>query len=369
MCFPPLYFGAVMYNDNNYLMHYGVIGMKWGYRRYQNYDGSLKVAGKLRRAKDLEAKAASYKKAAKSMTNQDDLKKKTKLEVKSSKLSARAEKYKAQYEKKYAKTYVKDLNKALKEYNKIYDQTSGSITDNFVSGNILSPSTFSNAAGLVTSRLNYADLRNRAVSDIPRNTSFALEYTNKGYKLREKGSAATIGEENKPKLDIKTKGNSDKEKAASVVSSGIKNALDVYDTVKINSSDKAKTQPKASVNTNANQQNDTAYKASKIEKWLEPSIKQGKDKPNISSAEKIVKDVGDLAKGAGAIYGAVKVIKAARSESADSIKTDSSKKNTFDNGKSKVDTVINTIGSAVTVASAALSIASVGYGMYKKMKD
>ena len=32
--------------NDNYLMHYGVLGMKWGVRRYQNADGSLKPAGK-----------------------------------------------------------------------------------------------------------------------------------------------------------------------------------------------------------------------------------------------------------------------------------------------------------------------------------
>lgn len=34
------------YIMNNELKHYGVLGMKWGVRRYQNKDGSLTPAGK-----------------------------------------------------------------------------------------------------------------------------------------------------------------------------------------------------------------------------------------------------------------------------------------------------------------------------------
>jgi hypothetical protein len=34
--------------NNNELYHHGVIGMKWGIRRYQNKDGSLTSAGKRR---------------------------------------------------------------------------------------------------------------------------------------------------------------------------------------------------------------------------------------------------------------------------------------------------------------------------------
>ena len=51
------------YNDENYLSHYGVRGMKWGVRRYQNKDGSLTAAGKRRNAKELSryAKQEAYK--------------------------------------------------------------------------------------------------------------------------------------------------------------------------------------------------------------------------------------------------------------------------------------------------------------------
>ena len=42
------------YYNNDYLMHYGVKGMKWGVRRYQNEDGTLTNAGKERYYNDQD---------------------------------------------------------------------------------------------------------------------------------------------------------------------------------------------------------------------------------------------------------------------------------------------------------------------------
>lgn len=44
------------YANNDYLMHYGKKGMKWGVRRYQNKDGTLTDAGKKRYTRDAREK-------------------------------------------------------------------------------------------------------------------------------------------------------------------------------------------------------------------------------------------------------------------------------------------------------------------------
>ena len=40
------------FNEHSFLAHHGILGMKWGIRRYQNKDGSLTPAGKRRYARN-----------------------------------------------------------------------------------------------------------------------------------------------------------------------------------------------------------------------------------------------------------------------------------------------------------------------------
>lgn len=59
----------------DYLAHYGIKGMKWGVRRYQNSDGSYTSAGKNRRKKtnsfDYESTKQLRKKSYKELSNQE----------------------------------------------------------------------------------------------------------------------------------------------------------------------------------------------------------------------------------------------------------------------------------------------------------
>ena len=49
--------------SNGELYHYGVKGMRWGVRRYQNKDGSLTAIGKKRQDRDMQKLESVVKKA------------------------------------------------------------------------------------------------------------------------------------------------------------------------------------------------------------------------------------------------------------------------------------------------------------------
>ena len=53
----------------SYLAHYGIKGMKWGIRRYQNKDGSLTPQGRKRYSQDYADTAELRKKSAEQLSD------------------------------------------------------------------------------------------------------------------------------------------------------------------------------------------------------------------------------------------------------------------------------------------------------------
>ena len=94
MLYESQYYGIQEYGSpNEYVKHYGVLGMKWGQRKYQNPDGTLTAAGKKHYAETGEYgyhyKSHSTKKYTKKaakvqrkIDTEKDAKKRSKLEAK-----------------------------------------------------------------------------------------------------------------------------------------------------------------------------------------------------------------------------------------------------------------------------------------------
>ena len=107
-----------MYED--YLAHHGILGQKWGVRRYQNKDGSLTAAGR-RHVKQIEKKDAkwahknhdkiykeTYKKSREELNDYlvNDLNKRVQMKNADGKLSLT---YANEYNKKLAEVMNKNI--------------------------------------------------------------------------------------------------------------------------------------------------------------------------------------------------------------------------------------------------------------------
>lgn len=93
----------------NELMHWGVKGMRWGIRRYQNKDGSLTPAGKKRYDKEMGKLKAEEKILKNRQKTQNKL---NKLEAKRKEVEAlrKSKPISKESEKKTTKRSIKDLS-------------------------------------------------------------------------------------------------------------------------------------------------------------------------------------------------------------------------------------------------------------------
>ena len=108
----------VAISKDSYLAHHGILGMKWGIRRYQNSDGSLTSAGKKRYASEVRR---AEKKAAKEENRRIRKERKQKLRDRRrmSDEDLLKEIGRLEKEKKYKELLKEDLERGNKDVNDI----------------------------------------------------------------------------------------------------------------------------------------------------------------------------------------------------------------------------------------------------------
>ena len=122
----------ISFNDTEYIEHHGILGQKWGVRRYQNKDGSLTAAGKKHISKEYQKAQAkgdkqlasnynklyinAYNKSADAMNDGGIDAFNAKQEKKYGKDFANRDGYMQDYEKEFDKLFSKNFSKTVSEF-------------------------------------------------------------------------------------------------------------------------------------------------------------------------------------------------------------------------------------------------------------